>query len=385
MNYQLTRHLQVAFDTGSGPLDVGRGARYLAINALLGRRLLLREQDWDRLAPFEQPRPLGDSPFEQRAADSGILWPVDQIEVGTPLLEKFQELAARLIRYRNAEPEESACQRVEQLKTLCTPLRGFDSDHYLWRDPSRLYRVMMDHFSAYIQTELNCSQVAPISIEYARQTLGRPERNGDFAQQLCNLHTSLARSSRIWERFPAPARFLVLGDDDLMALALTRKPGYSVDVFEIDRSLVRFLKKRVGPEVRILSRDLRVGLPEEFCGLYDAVLADPPYSSEGMGWFIGCCASGLKPSGRLYLSTYPGLLEDAEGLFRTLEENALELKETTEFFNRYPFPEETYQVTRRGLTELGFHPELIKTVMSVPYLYAHLYECEPRTAETKPS
>ncbi len=379
MNYQLTRHLEVGFDAGSGPLDVGRGARYLALNALLGRRLVLAEADWDLLAPYEQPRPLGDSPFEQRAAQAGILWPVEDTEPEAPLVETFQELAPKLIKYRNGEPAATAIEQVEQLKELCTPLREFDSNHYLWRDPSRLFRVMMDHFSAYLQTEVNSSQVGPMSVEYARQTLGRPERNGDFAQQLCNLHTSLARCERIWERFPAPARFLVLGDDDLMGLALTRRPGYSVDVFEIDRSLVRFLKKRVGPEVRILSRDLRSGLPEEFCGLYDAVLADPPYSSEGMGWFIGCCAAGLKPSGRLYLSTYPGLLEDAEGLFATLKSNGLELKETSEFFNRYPFPEETYQITRKGLNELGFHRELVKTIMSVPYLYAHLYECEPST------
>ena len=377
--YQLTRHLEVAFDEGSSTLDVGRGARYLLMNALLGTRLLCQDDAWDILKAYRTPLPLGTSDIEQRAAQANILSLVDSEITSTDLSDRFETIARKLLHYRKVEPAEDIVGIALQIKERCQPTQEYDGvTHYLWQDPKKLFNIVMDHMVAFLRLELKSSQVFPMSCEFAKQSLGRPERNGDFAQQLCTLHTSLDRARRIKERFPAPAKFLTLGDDDLMSLALADEPGYEIDVFEIDRSLVRFIKKRKSEAVRVFSRDLTHGLPEEFHGLYDAVLADPPYNIDGMSWFIQCCSQGLKPtkSSRLYLSTYPDLLEDAQTFFAEFGKNGLVLEQTTEFFNRYPFPEETHQITSVGLKGLGFHPELIKTIMSVPYLYAHLYECK---------
>jgi hypothetical protein len=377
-SYQTTRHLTVAFDAGSGPLDMGQGARYLFHNALTGTRMVAGDEFWPVLEQYHTPRPLGDSPLEQRAAQANILWPVTEEVTCTELLERFQEVAKRVLSYRSTAPGSEAGELVEQLKSACRPLKEFEEPvHYLWRDPERLFHIMLNHFAAYAKYEVGVSQVAPMVSDFVRHSLGRPERNGEFAQQLCTLHTSLDRARLIAQQFPAPARFLVLGDDDLMSLALTQEEGYQVDVFEIDRSLVRFIKKRAGSSVKVYSRDLTNGLPEEFHGLYDAVLADPPYNIDGMAWFIECCAAGLKENeaSRLYLSTYPDLLESSERFFQEFSKNGLRLLRTTEHFNRYPFPAETHQITGNGLTNLGYHPKLVEVLMSVPYLYAHLYEC----------
>jgi hypothetical protein len=377
--YQLTRHLEVAFDEGSSTIDVGRGARYLLKNALMGTRLLCRDDAWEVFQTYQTPRELGESPLESRAVQANVISPVDFKPQETELSRRFETVARKILKYRKVEPAENLVDLALQIKDVCGPSREYEeATHYLWADPKKLFHIMMDHMVAYLKLELNSFQVAPISIPFAQQSLGRPERNGEFAQQLCTLHTSQARAHDIQERFPAPARFLTLGDDDLMSLALTEAPGYEMDCFEIDRSLVRFIKKRKSEAVSVYSRDLTKGLPEEFHGLYDAVLADPPYNADGMAWFIKCCSQGLKKSeaSRLYLSTYPDLLESSDQFFEEFGKNGLELKKTTPCYNRYPFPKETHDITSVGLRNLGYHPELVGTIMSVPYLYAHLFECE---------
>ena len=375
--YQLTRHLSVDWDS---PIKKERG-KCLFVNALLGTRMIGDDELWQVLAEYESPRPLGESALESRAVAANIVCPVDGVAEETELVRKFEKLASKILRYRKAEPAPTVVGKLEQLEELCSPLGCFEPPvHYMWQDPKRLFRVMIDHFRAYQEREIQTKQVGPMVMNFAKMTLGRPQRNGDFAQQLCTISTSVVRAERIWAEYPQGAKILTLGDDDLMSLILTQRPGYEVDVFEIDRALVRFIKKHMGSSVRVFSRDLSVGLPEEFRGLYDVVLADPPYNTEGMEWFIDCCAKGMKQdrSSRLYLSTYPGLLENSEHFFGQVEDHDLEVEVTHPYFNRYPFPPDTYQITKDGLIELGYHPGLIQILTEVPYLYANLYECRRR-------
>lgn len=375
MPYQLTRHLEVAFDDNSGPFQ---NDKCLLYNQLTGTRLLGNDAVWEVLKTFESPQELGHNPIAKRAVGANILADLNERAEETPLLQQFLEVAKKHLHYRKLEPAEDVPGLIRQLDEVCVPLGEFTPPvHYMWADPKRLFRVMLDHFKAYEQEETGTPQVGPMVTNFARLSLGRPQRNGDFAQQLCTLSTSVRRAVKIWERYPKGAKILTLGDDDLMSLILTQRPGYEVDVFEIDRALVRFIRKRKTEAVRLFSRDLSTGLPEEFRDLYDVVLADPPYNTEGMDWFMECCADGLKKdeSARLYLSTYPGLLENADHFFAQISKAGLEIESTHPYFNRYPFPKETYTITKDGLLELGYHPGLINVLMEVPYLYAHLYEC----------
>lgn len=373
MTYQLTRHLEVSFDENAGPFQKNG---YLFINRLHETRLLGDDTTWSFLRAYEHPRELDHSPLAKRAAAANILVPVEQAVGTTPLLERFREVAGRILQYRKAEAADSVAELASRLEQTCTPIGEYSSDHYMWSDPRRLFRVMLEHFKVYAQEEVDGTQAGPVLTDFAKLCLGRPQRNGEFAQQLCTISTSVARAMRVWERFPQGADILTLGDDDLMSLVLTQRPGYRVTVFEIDPALVRFIRRRKNDSVALHSRDLSNGLPPEFQDCYDAVLADPPYNVEGMDWFMNCCLSALRKGGsRLYLSTCPWLLEDADHLFQRLKSNGLEVKETHRHFNRYPFPQETHAITKSGLLELGYHPALVEVLMQVPYLYADLYEC----------
>ena len=376
--YQVTRHLSCHFDAGSSLLSMGRGAKYLLKNDLLGTRLLCSDEIWEILENYEEPRALGDSLLEKRAVNANILCTLEETVERTRLGENFRSIATDILKEKNIEPHQSLSQLALIIKDHCKPQREHENSvHYLWRDPQKLFHIMMDHMVIYAQNEIGTPAVGKASSDFTRQSLGRPERNSEYAQQLCTLSTSLSRARLIKKHFPAPAKFLTLGDDDLMSLALASEPGYEVDVFEIDRKLVRFLNKKKNPGIRVFSRDLTNGLPTEFQNQYDAVLADPPYDREGMNWFLRCCSTALKNNkkSRLYLSTYPDLLEDAQSFFTGIKENGLRLETTRESFNRYPFPKETHKITQEGLLGLGYHPKLISTLMQLPYLYAHLFEC----------
>lgn len=373
MQYQLTRHLEVSFDENTGPFQK---ENYLFINQLFGTRLLGDDSSWSVLKAYETPKALENSTLTQRAVAAGILIPVEEKVSQTPLGDSFKDVAERVLRYRKVEPSSTTETLIAQLNEACHPIGAFNSSHYMWHEPKRLFQVMLDHFQTYLEVEVGQAQTGPMNLDFAKLSLGRPQRNGEFAQQLCTLSTSLARAQLVWERYPSGAKILTLGDDDLMSLALTQKPGFEVTVFEIDPALVRFLHRRKNSSVHLYSRDLSNGLPEEFQGCYDVVLADPPYNVEGMNWFLDCCVKALRQDNSvLYLSTSPGLLENYEQLLSKLDAEGLEIERTLPHFNRYPFPRETHTITQNGLLELGFHPSLIEALMRLPYLYAHLYEC----------
>lgn len=373
MNFQLTRHLDVAADDHTGPFQQ---EGYLLINRLLGTRLLGDEKTWELLRAYEHPRELDENPPIQRAAAANILVPIEGTPEPSQLVERFRETAHKVLRYRKVEAAESVPALLEQLDSACVPIGQYSSNHYMWSDPKKLFRAMLEHFKVYAQEDAMQGQAGPVVIDFAKLCLGRPQRNGEFAQQLCTISTSVARALRVWERFPQGADILTLGDDDLMSLVLTQRPGYRVTVFEIDPALVRFLRRRKNRSVDLHSRDLSNGLPSEFQGRFDVVLADPPYNVEGMGWFMDCCLSALKRrDSRLYLSTCPVLLEDAHHLFEQLQLKGLRIEQTFPNFNRYPFPQETHAITKSGLMHLGYHPALVEILTEIPYLYAHLYEC----------
>jgi len=207
--------------------------------------------------------------------------------------------------------------------------------------------------------------------------LARPPCQQTLEQQTCTLHTSWNRADLIAKKFGPGSKVLILGDDDLVSLALAQFPGFEIDVLEIDIKLVRLLKKESEGRFRVKRRDLSAGLPEEFREQYDVVVSDPMYAADGMGMFLECCSQALKPNSesRLFLSTYPPLLEDSDAFYAQLEAFNLHIHKLTEDFSRYPFPDDSREAAFKGLIALGFHPKLVAVLTEVPYLYAHLFEC----------
>lgn len=371
--YQVTRHLDAAID------PVGSD-KVLLIDLLQAARLLLEpEQAWTLLDRYSRPKELDpDDIVSLRAAQAGILRPVEEDERPAPLASRFDEISAKLLSYREVEAAPCLIERLQQLAQACRPVTDKrPSDYFIWQNPSRVFRILLDHLAVYFELEAVGNAVDDLPSTFVRQSLGRPACEQILEQQVCTLSTAWARAKRIAERFPGGGKVLFLGDDDLVSLALAHTGIFEIDVLEIDLKLVRLLRREGAGKLTVQRRDLSGGLPADYEGQYDVVVSDPMYSAEGMEMFVACCAPALKPGyeSRLFLSTYPPLLEAPELFGEVLNDAGLKVLQTDENFNRYPFPEENRKKTMGGLINLGYHPKLVKVLTDIPYLYAHLYEC----------
>lgn len=94
-------------------------------------------------------------------------------------------------------------------------------------------------------------------------------------------------------------RVAILGDDDLMTLAigLAGKPREIV-TFEIDDRYVQFIRKhaeKLGIPATVLTFDLRQSLPEDLFATCDTFLTDPPENYAGLFLFLERGFGLLKP------------------------------------------------------------------------------------------
>lgn len=370
--YQLSRHLD-------GKPDLAQPDSVLLTNLLRGTRLLVaKDEAWPLLERYRQPSQLGQGELEARAAQAGVLQSSEPQETSSELSRLFDEVSAKVLSYRKVEPSECLFTRVRQLAEACQPITVQQTaDYFIWQNPRRVFEILLDHFHIYLATELGTGAGCDMPAELVRQSLGRPPVEQTLEQQVSTLSTAWARACRIAERFPTGGKVLILGDDDLVSLALAHFPQFEIEVLEIDLQLVRLLKKESGGRFSVKRRDLSGGLPAEYHGHYDVVVSDPMYSAAGMEMFVDCCAPALKaaPESRLFLSTYPPLLEAPDRLWQVLDSAGLAVHLSEEHFNRYPFPAENRRSSQEGLVALGYHPKLVSVLTSVPYLYAHLYEC----------
>lgn len=355
MHLVTTRHLQVARDR----LDP---SRWLFLNLYYGSRMSGGEETWEVLAAHDRPAPARGCPEEERARAARLLVGAEEPAGRCPFLEGLEEAlpGEGSLRERLARAREAVLARAASLGR-----RGKELGHYLWDDPGKLCRVVFDHAEAFLDGEVGQPQ-GGMESRFARLAAGRPPRQERYEQQPCTLATTLARAARIRQRLPQKGRVLVLGDDDLVSLALE-----DAEVLEIDGALVAYLEDQGVP---VFPCDLTRGLPEAFRGRYRAVVTDPMYEARGMACFVRCCSQALRPGGWLFLSTCPDLLEDAPGLFRLLRAEGFRREAHRPRFNRYPFPEEPRRATLEGMARLGLPVELFRALLRVPFLYADWFE-----------
>ncbi|MGE0494401.1 MAG: bis-aminopropyl spermidine synthase family protein [Vulcanimicrobiota bacterium] len=251
---------------------------------------------------------------------------------------------------------------------------------WLYEAPDLFVRAMFDHLCMIVDAVIG-EPIRGLCPEFLAATTDRPPQKEHLHQQPCSPRTTLDRVERIVAQCPPPARVLVLGDDDLMSLALARHEGYSIDVLELDKELVEFLA-RSAPSVRILQKDLSMGLDADFKESYDIVISDPPYNRDGMRFFLHCCAGALKPaaSSRLFLSTCLILVEDAEDLHEYAAQQGLSQLKFTPGFSFYPLAEHLRIWGMNFFEGLGLPSHLGATLLDQPFLWADLLEYAPTIA-----
>jgi hypothetical protein len=152
-------------------------------------------------------------------------------------------------------------------------------------------------------------EMASLLVEMKRISRMAPPPRQDLDQCHCTAETKLHRVLALYEADALVGRrVLILGDDDLTALAIDRV----VRRFGSEASIAKLAVVDVDPEVievverelagaayptTALQHDLRRPLPRSLRGCFDTVVTDPPYTIAGASLFLSRAAEALAGSG----------------------------------------------------------------------------------------
>ena len=190
--------------------------------------------------------------------------------------------------------------------------------------------------------------LAPLVRELSRAVRGGPPARLELDQCHCTVDTKLRRLLAVHEAGALVGRrVLLLGDDDLTALALRLLVGHhgasstiaNLAVVDVDSALVAFL----GRELRgapypatCVEHDLRRPLPSELVGSFDTVLTDPPYTTAGASLFLSRAAEALDDNGGdVFLSFGSRRPGAAVQLQRVIAELGFVIQNISRDFNEY--------------------------------------------------
>ncbi|HST18565.1 MAG TPA: bis-aminopropyl spermidine synthase family protein [Gaiellaceae bacterium] len=142
-------------------------------------------------------------------------------------------------------------------------------------------------------------------------------------------------------------RILLLGDDDLISLALARFVARfgsgdvieELTVLDVDERLLAFVAGELDDApfpCSFVHADLRDPLLSEHAGHYDTVVTDPPYTEEGARLFLSRATEALAGEGSTVFLSFGSRRPGAQlALQRTIIESGLEIRALTRDFNDY--------------------------------------------------
>lgn len=229
------------------------------------------------------------------------------------------------------------------------------------RFPEMLFHPLLTLLAHPDVPQLGSARLETVAAERARP-------KDDYEQLPCLLD-SVERRVRAMRPWIATRRnCLLLGDDDLMSVALERFP-LELTVLDIDQDLLNLLCRH---NVRCKWRhcDLREGLPAQFKGRFDLVVADPPWAAPGMEVFLQAAAQALAPNGLLFLSTSETMLEAPEAFHYGLSSQGLRRFQSWPALNRYHYPQAMTDHVILALARLGLKPRLASALFAAPYLFS---------------
>ena len=375
----LSPHLDARY--GNSPSEV------LFTNLSFGTRILAEEETWEKL-PVANEQP--EDSWIKRALGAYIL--VDS-DAPSPVPDFVLRLEAALkdcVETQTGKRPDTSTDKKGLLELLGTAEAIYREHHMpapytgtnalagtFFKSPHRLVDYMFDHTRAFLQFDLE-PEAPDLDFSLVRQFFDRPAMKHRYEQQFCIPLTTQQRAELIATSTKAGSRVLVLGDDDLVALALVhRTEELDVDCLELDEDLVKFLHDKGAGRFTVLEHNLRYGVPDSMKTAYDCVTMDPPYASDGMRFFLECARDSMKPGpeSRLFLTTYPGLLEDPDKLLADIEDLGLDILKTRKYFSRYIY-NNMYRVQQlTALRHLGAPLHPTSELLGFPFLYAHFFEC----------
>ena len=144
----------------------------------------------------------------------------------------------------------------------------------------------------------------------------------------------------------AGRRIVLLGDDDLIAVAIARFASVTglatarLAVIDTDPAVLAWIAAQVagtGTDVELVEHDLRAPLPASLAGGFDVACTDPPYTVPGAELFLSRAVSALagRPGEHVFFSF--GARRPAESLAtqRLIADLGLVVRSLTPGFNSY--------------------------------------------------
>ena len=189
----------------------------------------------------------------------------------------------------------------------------------------------------------------PLARELAAFADAAPPARLDIDQTHCTVETKLRRVLALYEAGALEdRRILLLGDDDLTALAIalvvqqlgSRATVRGVTVVDVDPALLDFLRRALVDApfpVELVRHDLREPLPDAYAGWADTVFTDPPYTNAGAALFLSRAAEAAAGRARadVFLSFGPRKPEETLELQRAIGAMGFVVRSLIRNFNDY--------------------------------------------------
>lgn len=158
-------------------------------------------------------------------------------------------------------------------------------------------------------------------VTFLRRVHGR--RKGsflDFWQGPCVPECAAARVLAVKRALPQGARLFLVGDDDLLSLALAHA-GFFVTAIDIDETLVALIKRLAreeGLQVDARVQDLTRPLPDDVAVAYDGAMTDPQSGPGTMRGFLVRALAAVRPGAPVWVSVHDRFRRGFEDMLRAL-------------------------------------------------------------------
>jgi N4-bis(aminopropyl)spermidine synthase len=178
---------------------------------------------------------------------------------------------------------------------------------------------------------------------------GAPAARAELDQTHCTVGTKISRVLRMHEaRALAGQRILLLGDDDLISVAIAEFAGWlgapaairRLTVIDTDPDVLDWAGQRIastGVKAELVRHDLREPLPEALAGAFDVVATDPPYTMTGAELFLSRAVQALDraPGRHVFFSFGARRPDETVAVQRAIAEMGLAVRSLSAGFNAY--------------------------------------------------
>ena len=193
------------------------------------------------------------------------------------------------------------------------------------------------------------AELAALRADLELDAAGAPAARIELDQTHCTVETKIHRVLRLAQAGALDGRrVLLLGDDDLIAIAIARFAALTgtaaglrrLAVVDTDPAVLDWIGGRTagtGVAVELVEHDLREPLPAALTAAFDVVCTDPPYTVPGAELFLSRAVAALeqRPGQHVFFSF--GARRPAETLAtqRLIADLGLVLRSLTPNFNSY--------------------------------------------------